>query len=76
MFNNEPGLSFLATYDENGKLSIQQITKLAADELYNEYFGSPVLYDNRVDLYKDNPDTIFVGQWSESSKRFNADRYL
>ncbi len=76
LFNNEPGLSFLATYDENGKLSIQQITKLAADELYNEYFGSPVLYDNRVDLYKDNPDTIFVGQWSEFSKRFSADRYL
>lgn len=76
LFNNEPGLSFLATYDENEKLNIQQITKLTADELYSEYFASPVLYDNRIDLYKDNPDTIFVGQWSEFSKRFSADRYL
>ena len=76
LFNNEPGLSFLATYDENEKLNIQQITKLTADELYSEYFASPVLYDNRIDLYKDNPDTIFVGQWSEYDKRSGADGYL
>lgn len=76
LFNNEPGLSFLATYDENGKLNIQRIDRETADELYSEYFASPVLYDNRIDLYKDNPDTIFVGQWSEFSKRFSADRYL
>lgn len=76
LINDEPGLSFLATYDENGKLNIQRIGRATADELYSEYFGSPILYDNRIDLYKDNPDTIFVGQWSEFSKRFSADRYL
>ncbi len=76
LINDQPGLSFLATYDENGKLSIQRIERATADELYSEYFGSPVLYDNRADLYKDNPDTVFVGQWSESSKQFLIDTYL
>lgn len=76
LINDQPGLSFLATYDENGKLSIQRIERTTADDLYSEYFGSPVLYDNRADLYKDNPDTIFVGQWSESSKQFLIDTYL
>ena len=76
LINDEPGLSFLATYDENGRLSIQKIPSDTANKLYADYFGSPILYDNRVDLYKNNPDTIFVGQWSESSKRFYSDKYL
>ena len=76
LINDEPGLSFLATYDENGKLNIQRIDRKTAGKLYIEYFGSPILYDNRIDLYKDNPDTIFVGQWSEYDKRSGADGYL
>ena len=76
LINDEPGLSFLATYDENGKLNIQRIDRETAGKLYIEYFGSPILYDNRIDLYKDNPDTIFVGQWSEYDKRSGADGYL
>lgn len=76
LINDEPGLSFLATYDENGKLNIQRIDRETAGKLYIEYFGSPILYDNRIDLYKDNPDTIFVGQWSEYDKRSGADSYL
>ena len=76
LINDEPGLSFPATYDENGKLNIQRIDRETAGKLYIEYFGSPILYDNRIDLYKDNPDTIFVGQWSEYDKRSGADSYL
>ena len=76
LINDEPGLSFLATYDENGKLNIQRIDRETAGKLYIEYFGSPILYDNRIDLYKDNPDTIFVGQWEESVKQFRATRYV
>lgn len=76
LINDEPGLSFLATYDENGKLNIQRIDRETAGKLYSEYFGSPILHDCRVDLYRDNPDTIFVGQWSEYSKRFYANSYL
>ena len=76
LMSEEDGLSFLVSYDSNDKLHIERISAEQANQLYIEYFGSSILYEDRTQLYQDNPDTIFVGQWSESSKQFLIDTYL
>ena len=70
------GISFRAVYLDDGRLILTQLNRQEADDLYFQGGSSPVRYDNRYDLYENDKDSIYVGQWEESVKQFRATRYV
>ena len=55
---------------------LTRLNRQEADDLYFQGGSSPVRYDNRYDLYENDKDSIYVGQWEESVKQFRATRYV
>lgn len=75
-YTEESGISFRAVYLDDGRLILTQLNRQEADDLYFQGGSSPVRYDNRYDLYENDKDSIYVGQWEESVKQFRATRYV
>lgn len=75
-YTEESGISFRAVYLDDGRLILTQLNRQEADDLYFQGRSSPVRYDNRYDLYENDKDSIYVGQWEESVKQFRATRYV
>lgn len=75
-YTEESGISFRAVYLDDGRLILTRLNRQEADDLYFQGGSSPVRYDNRYDLYENDKDSIYVGQWEESVKQFRATRYV